>query len=394
MYSVKINLIGCDEKAVPPAARAVLQRWATLDGDYPSVSAIQKNVLMTEGEIRLFIIYMSSADDVSELKRLNMSYSHSPILAVVDATSDPTLVMKCMRAGALQVIHPPVLPDDLQEALDCLAAKNEGLSKLAKLITVTSAVGGCGGTTVAMNLAYELARLTKARSILMELSLRKGVLANIFDIAPRYTTTDLVTDIDRVDSQILQGALTEVAENFSVLAGPYQTIQMEKADLDNTMQLVQLTRHMAASLVLDVPGTYDDLFFRSLLSADRIVLVADQTVAAIRGAQMVCDTLGQRHPLVLINRYNPKSSVTIDRIHGFLPECDICTIADDLEVVASMNIGQPLRLHSPRSHTLADFDALLQKLDPDTQKDAGGERSSGGKKRSILSRLGRALSIS
>ena len=386
MYSVKINLIGCDEHVVPPAARGILQRWAIVDRDYPSVTAMQNNLFLIEGETRLFIIYVDSAEAVSELKRLNDIHPRSPILAVVDASGDPTLVVKSMRAGALQVVQPPVAPDDLKEALDCIAAKHEGLSTLAKLVAVTCSVGGCGRTTVAINLAYELSCVAKARCILMELSLRKGVLANHLDISPRYTTTDLVTDIRRIDSHILQAALTEVAVNFSVLAGPYETIQTENANLDSTMELVQLTRHLSRWLVLDVPGTYDDLFFRSLSTADQIVLVVDQTVAAIRGVQMVCATLGPRRPLVVINRYNPKSSgLPMDRIQGFLPGCDVCTLAQDRAVGEAMNSGKPLRVYSPRSPVLADIDALIKKLEPAVQAD--------GKNESILGRLGRALSF-
>jgi Flp pilus assembly CpaE family ATPase len=390
MYSLKINLVGCDEETVPPAAREILQRWAVIDDDYPNVTALQKKVLMKEGETRLIVIHINSANDISELKRLNSLYPRYPILAVVDASSDSTLVMKCMRAGALQVVHPPVLPDDLLDALDCIAAKHEGLSKIAKLVAIAPSVGGCGGTTVAINVAYELGRLAKERSILMELSLRKGVLADYLNIAPRYTTTSLIADIGRVDSFILQGALTEVAENFSVFVGPYESIQTEKPDLDSTMQLVQLTRHLAASVVLDIPSTYDDLFFRCLLTADRIVLVADQSVAAIRGAQMVCDSLGQHRPIVLINRYNPKlSGLSCEKIQGFLPGCEICALENDLMVAAAMNNGKPLRLHSPRSRALGDLDALIKKIAASDPKDGGTEA-----KQSIMSRLGHALSLS
>jgi pilus assembly protein CpaE len=388
VYSLIINLIGCDEKAFPPAAREILQRWAVIDVEYPNVTAVQKNVLWKEGETRLLVICIRSADDLPELKRLNTLYPRYPILAVFDATSDPSLVVKIMRAGALQIVQPPVSPDDLREALDCIAAKHAGLSRLAKLVTVTGSVGGCGGTTVAFNLAYELACRAKARCILMELSLRKGVLAEKLNICPRYTTTDLVTDINRVDSFILQGALTDVSENFCVLAGPYETIQTAKTDLDSTLKLVQLTRHLASWLVLDVPSTYDELFFRSLLAADQIVLVADQTVSGIRGLQMVCESLGQRQPLVLINKYDSKNGLSIDRIQEFLPQCDVCALANDLAMVASMNKGQPLRFYSPYSSALADIDTLLQKIEPDAQEAGDGDKSG-----SMLSRLGHALHL-
>ncbi|MEX1223953.1 MAG: hypothetical protein WEA31_05335 [Pirellulales bacterium] len=386
MYSVEINLIGCDEQMIPVAARNVLQRWAIVDASYPTVTAVLSNVLILNDETRLFVMYIGSPYDVTELKRLSSHYPGYPILAVVDMTCDPELVMSSMRAGAMQVIRQPVLPDELKEALDCIAAQHQGLSKLAQLVAVTSTVGGCGGTTVAINTAYGLARLVNARCILMELALRKGVIANHLGVTPRYSTTDLAGDIHRVDSSILEAALTEVVPNLSVIAGPYDSIHTDRVDLDKVMQLVQLTQSMASWLVLDVPGTFDDLFFRTLSVADQIVLVADQTVASLRGAQMVCATLGARRPIVVINRYQQNNGgLTVDRIREFLSGCDIHTLANDPAVIDSMNCGQALSTSSRNSPVLADIDALVLKLEPAIQL--------AGKNNSVLRRLGRALSF-
>jgi Flp pilus assembly CpaE family ATPase len=386
VYSVKINLIGCDEQIVPNTAREILQRWAIVDASYPTVTVVRKNVLVFNDETRLFVMHIGSAYDVTELKRLSGHYPHCAILAIVDMSCDAEIVLMSLRAGAMQVVRQPVLPDELQEALDCIAAKQPGLSKLAQLVTVTSTVGGCGGTTVAINTAYGLARLAKARCILMELSLRKGVLANHLNITPRYTTNDLAIDIQRLDSRVLEVALTEVAKNLTVMVGPYESINTDLVDIDKIMQLIQLTQNMASWLVLDVPGTFDELFFRTLTVSDQIVLVADQTVASLRCAQMVCDTLGQRRPIVVINRYRHKNGdIPIDRIRDFLPGCDIHTFADDPTVMHSMNCGQALSLSSRDSPVLADIDALIMKLEPAIQPAR--------RNRSIMSRLGRALSF-
>jgi pilus assembly protein CpaE len=390
MYSIRVNLIGCDDRILPGPARDTLEHWAIIEGSFPNVLAVQKNVLETEGDMRMFVMHVASAEDVAELKRLNTSFPRYPILAIVDATADQTLVLKSMRAGALQVVHPPVCPHDLQEALDCISTKFDDLSTLAQVITVTGSVGGCGTTAMAINLAHELAAQTKQRCILMELALRKGSLANNLDITPRYTTTDLISEIHRVDSRILQGALTEVTENLFALVGPYETIQTDCGNVDAAMQLVQLARHLASWLVLDVPSTYDDAFFRSLQVADKIVLVTDQTVAGLRGAQMICDSLENRRPVVVVNRYNAKTGgLSEDRIRRFLPDCELAMIGRDPAVVESQNCGQPLRVHSKRSPVLDDIEALVRKLTPDATA-AKGETAN----QSIFNRLGRALSLS
>ena len=122
------------------------------------------------------------------------------------------------------------------------------------------------------------------------------------------------------------------------------------------------------------------------MAADQIVLVAEQSVAAIRGVQMVCSSLKQRRPIVVINRYNPKTGgLSVDRIQDFLPGCDICTVADDPAVTGSMNSGQPLAVYSRRSPVLTDLDALIAKMEPDAAQ-------AGQKKPTIIGRLGQALS--
>jgi pilus assembly protein CpaE len=389
MYSLKINLIGCDEEKVPFAARERLQRWAVMDADFASMKDFQSKVLQREGETRLLVVFVGDADDVAALKQLNTSYPRYPILAVVDATEDSSLVTKCLRAGALQVVHPPVDDNDLQEALDCIASKHTGMATLAKQIAVVGASGGCGCTTVAINLAYELARATKERCILMEMALRKGTVANYLDVTPRYTVTDLICDIRRIDSFILQGALTEVAENFSVLVGPYDAIQADPIDLEDTLRFVGMVRHFVSCLVLDIPTTYDELFFRSLNSAERIVIVAEQTVSAIRGVQIICESLKDRRPNVVINRYSGKrSSLSLAKIQQFLPNCDVCTLPCDDAAIDATNAGKPLRMQSPKSPLLADLGTLIQKLETKPETNASE------KSQSILSRISRVLSLS
>src|SRR5262249_48641137 len=153
-------------------------------------------------------------------------------------------------------------------------------------------------------------------------------------------------DIGRVDSLILQGALTEIDEHFKVLVGPYNTIQSDDLDLKNTFKFVHLVRSLAEWLVLDVPTTYDELFFESMNTADQIVIVAEQTVSAIRGTQIICDSLGSRRPMVVINRYSSKrSSLSIGHIQQFLPNCDVFTLPHDQAVIDSVNAGKTLRMH-------------------------------------------------
>ncbi|QDU28678.1 hypothetical protein ETAA8_37810 [Anatilimnocola aggregata] len=101
---------------------------------------------------------------------------------------------------------------------------------------------------------------------------------------------------------------------------------------------------------------------------------------------MVCATLGQRRPIVVINRYKHNNGgIHVDRIRELLPGCELHTLANDPTVSNSMNCGKALSLSSRDSAVLADIDALIVKLEPTIQPAS--------KNTSLLDRLGRALSF-
>jgi pilus assembly protein CpaE len=390
MHCTRIHLIGCDDCSVPAEARGVLRRWGTLDESFTDAAKAIRSVWMTETETRLFVLRVASDDDLMGLKHVAAKFPGRPILAVVDASDDSSMLLKAMRAGAAQVVTAPVAAADLQEALDCISKQLGSVVTPAKTIAVAGASGGSGATAIAINVAYEIAELKKTQVILLELAMRMGVIANYLDIRPRYTTADLVGEIGRVDSFVLKGALTERSPNFSILAGPYESIQTTAPDVDSVLQLIELTKPLANVIVLDVPSTFDDLYFKTLATADQVVLVAEQTVCSIRGAQMVCDVLEHRRPLVVVNRFDRKTSgLSEDRLRQFMKPCEVQTVAFDGELARSLNEGKPLRECSPRSAALADIDALVEKLAPQTP-----DKSSDEKPTSILGRLTRALSLS
>jgi pilus assembly protein CpaE len=390
MNCTKIHIIGCDERTLPREARDVLRRWGTLDAEYPDTARALNTIWMTENEIRLFMLQVVSEDELEDLKRIAAKFPGRPILAIVELTDDSTMLLKALRAGATQAVASPVSAVDLLDALDCIAKQIGNMETPAKTIAVTGASGGCGATAIAINLAYEIAVVQKQRCILLELSLRKGAIANHLDIQPRYTTADLVSEIRRVDSYILNSALTQRADGFSVLVGPYQSIETTTPDAAAAMQLVEAARRLADVVVLDVPGTFDDLYFQALSTADQVVLVTEQTVSSIRGAQMVCEVLEQHRPLIVVNRFGRKTNgLSVERLRQFLRPCELQTVAYDERVIQSMNNGASLRECNPRSVALPDLDALAETLAP-----RQAEQSPAEKPASIFGKLTRVFSHS
>ena len=143
----------------------------------------------------------------------------------------------------------------------------------SKVIAVLGANEGCGSTTVAINLSDAIANVLNTSCILVELSLRLGRLGFILDIEPTVTVSDLLAGDNSVEVNAVNQALIRVTDRFQVVAGPRRTVDRRSISPARLAPLVGSVRQMAEVVVLDLPYTFDDLYFEALSVADQIVLV-------------------------------------------------------------------------------------------------------------------------
>jgi len=314
---------------------------------------------------RLFIVHLHSTQEMPAIKRLSSFFPGNPILVLMDTAGDPNLPITAMRMGASQIVLVPWQADDFKQAIDCIANQH-GHPIDSQVIAVAGVTGGCGATTIAINVAFELANMHELRVVLAELSLQVGKLPLYLNVEPRLTTHDLLRDIHRLDLYLIQQALTPIVDRFHILAGPYHTLSPLAVPPADVLLLVECLRQLADIAVLDVPCTYDVLYFETLKSADQVVLVAEQKVPSVRALQMVHGSLVDKPHHLLLNRYDPNlPGFGVDRLKTMLHAKELMTIASDYaRVSSSINQGLPLRLKEPRCPALDDITEVARKLVP------------------------------
>ena len=188
------------------------------------------------------------------------------------------------------------------------------------------------------------------------------------DVNPEHTTFDLLNDGERLDPQMIQRALTRVADRFDVLAGEYRAITPIQTTTGNVVRLIDYCRSLSNVAIFDVPCTYDDMYFETLAVADQVVLVGEQKIPSIRTLKLVCEALsridGVRKLHIIVNRYDPRMpGFGADRLKGLLEVNDLLTVCNDYaSVMASINHGRPLRQEAPRSPALADVNRIVSAL--------------------------------
>lgn len=368
MYPLSITLIGCQDNIQRSVLGLLVNQQASLEGQYPSVDSAINSLRDSNGALRLFIVNVRSKSDLPQLKLLTGTFVGQPVVALVDPQIDSTIIIGAMRSGAAQVVPLPIMPDDFRAALDCIAQQFAHVASLNQAIAISGVTGGCGATTLAINVAYELASRHDQSVILSELSLQIGKLAAYLDVNPTQTTFDLLGAGDGIDSAVVQKALTRVADRFDILVGEYRQISPAIVSTGDILRLIDLCRSLSNFAVFDVPCTYDDMYFETLAAADQVVLVGEQKIPSIRTLKLVCEALDRLDSLqklhIVINRYDPRMpGFGAERLKNLLGKGDLLTIGNDYaSVMASINHGRPLRQESPRSPVLGDINRVVQTL--------------------------------
>jgi pilus assembly protein CpaE len=328
---------------------------------------------------RLFIVNLHSPNDLASLKRLSGAAVGQPILTLLGFTGDAGVPIAVQRHGAHQVVLLPFHADDFRSAMEGIALQHGLLPTENQVISVAGVTGGSGATTIAINLAYELALTHRKRVILTELSLQMGKLAIFLNVEPRFTTHDLLREVHRTDLYFLQQSLVRVADRLQLLAGPYDSVSSLSARPADVLLLLECLRQLAEVVVVDMPSTFDTLYFDTLNASDRVVLVGQQKVPSIRSLQVVASSLAGRPPHMVLNRYDPGvPGFRSDRIRQMLNVEELFTIASDYpSVSAAMNQGRPLRVQAPKSRVVGDIARLTSSLMPQAEEAAPAKAGSG-----------------
>ena len=124
---------------------------------------------------RVLLVQIGADCEADTIRRLTTDLGGWPIMALLPSQNTEDF-LRVNRAGAVQVVPLPLDPVDLQQALCVIGSHADRDSLDRHVFAVTGAAGGSGATTVAVNLAYEIAEKLGQSTILAELTLQMGSL--------------------------------------------------------------------------------------------------------------------------------------------------------------------------------------------------------------------------
>ena len=244
----------------------------------------------------------------------------SRTVMVFSEKADQGLVVRCMRAGARELLVLPITAADMADALARITVRLPGSRpakrKAGQLFVFLGAKGGCGVTTIATNFAILLAQESGKRTLLIDLGIPLGDVAINLGIVAQYSTDTAFQNSTRLDTDFLSSLVTRHASGLFVLAAPGEFPQT-KVTVDAIDKLLAVARKSFDYVVVDA-GHSPDLKHSALLDISAtIYLVTQVDVSELRNANRLISqffsTRGRKLQIVL-NRYTPQN-VLFDKEH-------------------------------------------------------------------------------
>ncbi len=205
---------------------------------------------------------------------------------VVSGSTDGTLILRAMRAGAKEFLPKPVRIEDLLAALERISERRHGRGDAKKagsaVIAVAGATGGVGTTSIAVNLGCALAQDPKNTVALVDLDLSLGDADVFLDTIPDYTLVDVAQNVTRLDFTLLKRSLTKHSSGLFLLPRPVQLEDCKLITPDDMQRVFGLLKATFTHLILDLSKAYSPTDLVAMEAATHILLVTQLDLPCLR----------------------------------------------------------------------------------------------------------------
>jgi pilus assembly protein CpaE len=331
----------------------------------------------TVSDVYIVDIRADASSGMATIERLRAAHPAVAIFAVA-AVADPELILQAMRAGANEFFPwnnatgaSHATEESFQGAVRRTAARRDAANAGARQPCVThvflGAKGGSGTTTVAVNCAVELARLTKRPTAILDLKPCLGEVALFLGVRPRYTVLDAVENLHRLDRDFLRELMSRHKSGLDILAGSEQFDRPNSNDAGAIEELLRVLGKIYDFIVIDAGNMINSCAIAALYAADTVFLVANPDVPSIRNAQRLVDRVrqlgaGSERVKVLLNRTSDQHLIAPKQIETALGYGIHHSFASDYRTVSTaLNSGVPLTLTN-HSEISAQFGSFTRQL--------------------------------
>jgi pilus assembly protein CpaE len=342
--------------------------------------------VISTSEPDLAIVALDAGKDkaLQMIGQLSIEFPKLPILTI---SYDHQALLQSLQKGAKYFLTHPVGLEDMLSALRrALGEPTTGENQLSggaqassravstsSVIAVLGSRGGCGTTTLAVNLGATLAADPANAAALIDLDLALGDADIALEVNgyENISIADLARNIERLDMNFLKRALVKhEGTGLSILRHPLEIAEGGLVHEQHVERILNLLKISYTHLVLDLSKALLPTDLMALRMADMILLVAQLELASLRNVVRLIHTLGGEDMAdkvrVVVNRQGADSveeGISLKKAEEVIGKPIFWQVPNDTKSVIGARVaGQPLVKYAPRSRVQQSIQGLAQAL--------------------------------
>jgi pilus assembly protein CpaE len=320
---------------------------------------IRNAIRMLESDTELFALVADIseiADPIAELEKLSRICPADVRVALIGESTDIPFYRTLMDLGLSEYLPKPLTRDTV---LTQLRPKLLGDGEIdptergGHVISICGAQGGSGATSIAINLALQLAETTKAKVALLDLNLQGGEAAVMLGVRPGPGLRIALENPIRADTLFLERAAIEINERVRLISADEDL----DAKLDITeagvRHVLNLLRQRFSYVVVDVPMPLAPATLPVISLSRHVLVLLEAEVTGLRNAHALraaaINIAGKNRVFTLLNRSDRAGGLplaTITKALGAKPDMVIPDLGKGM--TQAVNLGIPALRHVPR----------------------------------------------
>jgi pilus assembly protein CpaE len=340
-----------------------LQRWAS---DRPDLTVLDTALGGLPGD-----------EVVRRIREGEPRGTHAPLILLGDG-ADREAKVRGLRVGADEYLAKPIHPVELSARVRLLlvryapvAHKEPDAAAKGKLYAFYGAKGGVGTTTLAINAAIALRRVSKSSVALVDANLQFGDHRVFLDLGnDRRSIVDLVT-ASEMDQDLLRRVVVRHDSGVDLLLGPNSPESAEhvNAEQHHLQRVIEVMRSIYDYVLVDLDKRLDDHTLDVVSAADGLLVIMTADLSCLKNVRLVLDTMAQiglpeeRIELVL-NRANAFTGISRKAVEGVLRRPIAHQVLNDYRVaISALNSGTPFMMRRADSPIAKDVVELVRSIE-------------------------------
>lgn len=319
------------------------------------------------------IVIVDVENNDSDFIFLEQIKSCTSKILITSVNYSTDMIIKALRVGAKEFLPKPIIKNELERILKLLLNKTSVENEpSAKIISVYSNKGGIGKTTIATNLALELAKTTGDKVALLDLNLQLGDVSTFLNLNPTFDVAYVIKNIVEKKDDFISDFFEKYKDsNLYILSDPNYIEESESITPYQIAKLFVALKKVFNYIIIDMSSGIDPNSLQILDKSDLILFTTIVNIPAIRNCQRCLNLFrSRRYPedkvKILINRYMENEDIKLEDIEQTLGEKIYWKIPNNyFSIMESINKGISVGEINATSNIANSFKDLAMKISDD-----------------------------